>query len=157
MAAVPHRAAALVYLLGSCLEAGVGPFLLTDGFAVGTAWEDAIWLRAIGGLVLAAGLVALVHTHVRFAAGDGPLVVSGPYGRVRNPMYVATAVVIAGEGLLLSQPVLLVGAAVYVGVLATLVRMVEEPKLRERFGPEYEAYRRRVPGWLPRVTAPGAR
>ena len=154
---MPHRAAAVVYLLGSVLEAGVGPFLLTGGFAVGGAWEDAIWLRVLGGALVAAGLVALVHTHVRFAAGDGPLVVSGPYGRVRNPMYAATAVVIAGEGLLLSQPVLLAGAALYVAVLAALVRLVEEPHLRARFGPEYDVYRRQVPGWLPRVTAPGAR
>jgi protein-S-isoprenylcysteine O-methyltransferase Ste14 len=31
-------------------------------------------------------------------------------------------------------------------------RWYEEPALLDRFGTEYEAYRRSVPGWWPRLT-----
>jgi protein-S-isoprenylcysteine O-methyltransferase Ste14 len=77
--------------------------------------------------------------------------VTGPYRHVRNPMYVATATVIAGEGLLLSRPILLAAAAVYLAALAIMVRRLEEPRLRQRFGSAYDAYRDAVPGWRPRL------
>jgi protein-S-isoprenylcysteine O-methyltransferase Ste14 len=32
----------------------------------------------------------------------------------------------------------------------SFVRLYEEPTLTRRFGAEYEAYRRQVPGWWPR-------
>ena len=35
--------------------------------------------------------------------------------------------------------------------VAAFVRFYEEPVLSERFGAEYEAYRRAVPGWRPRL------
>jgi protein-S-isoprenylcysteine O-methyltransferase Ste14 len=152
---------ALFFLAGPGLEAGVGPFLLTSGFETGEAWDDAIAVRVAGALLVAAGLAVLLHAFARFA-GEGhgtptpaaptrQLVITGAYRHVRNPMYVATAAVIAGEGLLLSQPILLLGAAVYVTALAALVHLVEEPRLRERFGDRYDAYARAVPGWLPRL------
>jgi protein-S-isoprenylcysteine O-methyltransferase Ste14 len=157
------RVSALFFLLGPGLEAGVGPWLLTGGFETGGAWEAAIALRAAGGLLIAAGLAVLLHAFAGFVrdglgtptpvAPTERLVVTGAYRHVRNPMYVATAAVIAGEGLLLSQPVLLAGAAVYLAALATLVRVMEEPGLRARFGAQYDAYRRAVPGWLPRLRA----
>jgi protein-S-isoprenylcysteine O-methyltransferase Ste14 len=155
---------ALFFVLGPGLEAGVGPFLLTSGFEAGRAWDDVVAVRIAGGVLIAAGLAVLLHTFARFvaegrgtptpAAPTSRLVVTGAYRHVRNPMYVAAAAVIAGEGLLLSQPILLLGAAVYLTALATLVRLVEEPRLRERFGPDYDAYRAQVRGWVPRLRAP---
>jgi protein-S-isoprenylcysteine O-methyltransferase Ste14 len=39
-----------------------------------------------------------------------------------------------------------------VAVITNLfVRFYEEPALRRRFGDQYEAYRRAVPGWWPRL------
>ena len=38
------------------------------------------------------------------------------------------------------------GSALYL-----FVRFYEEPTLRRRFGVQYEAYRRAVPGWWPRL------
>jgi protein-S-isoprenylcysteine O-methyltransferase Ste14 len=152
---------AIFFLVGPGLEAGVGPFVLT-GFEVGDdlpAWPA---LRIAGAVLALAGLAVLVHAFARFArdgagtpsplAPPQELVVRGAYRHVRNPMYVATAAVIAGEGLLLRQPILLVAAAVYCAALAALGRFREEPLLRERFGARYDAYRAAVPGWLPRLT-----
>jgi protein-S-isoprenylcysteine O-methyltransferase Ste14 len=78
------------------------------------------------------------------------LVVGGLYRYVRNPMYLAVAATIVGQALLLGQLVLLLYAAVFLAVVAAFVRWYEEPTLSRQFGSEYDEYRRRVPGWLPR-------
>lgn len=151
----------LFFLAGPGLEAGVGPALLTGGFEAGDGLPDVLALRLLGVVLIAAGLAVVVHAYARFAldgigtpspmAPPRELVVCGAYRYVRNPMYVATAAVIVGEGLLLRQPILLVAAAVYCAALALLGRRFEEPLLRRRFGPAYDAYRVAVPGWLPRL------
>jgi protein-S-isoprenylcysteine O-methyltransferase Ste14 len=148
------------FLIGPGLEAGVGPWLLTGGFEVGDG-PDVVVLRILGVVLIAGGLGVLVHAYARFAldgigtpspmAPPRELVVTGAYRHVRNPMYVATAAVVVGEGLLLRQPILLVAAAVYCAALALLGRRYEEPLLRRRFGPAYDAYRAAVPGWVPRL------
>ncbi len=85
------------------------------------------------------------------AAPRTPLVTGGPYRSVRNPLYLAGAIVCvgiatvyapwsaarAGRGLLIA---LLVHAAV--------VRL-EEPRTLRNLGPIYEEYCRRVPRWIP--------
>ena len=151
----------LFFLIGPGLEVGIGPALLTGGFEVGDGLPDVLALRILGVGLIVAGLLLLVHAYVFFAL-DGigtpspvspprELVVSGAYRHVRNPMYVATAAVIVGEALLLRQPILLAAAAVYCLAMAFLNHRFEEPLLRRRFGPAYDAYRAAVPGWLPRV------
>ena len=65
-------------------------------------------------------------------------------------MYVAVLLTIAGEALVLLQPVLLVYAAVVGVTMASFVYGYEEPTLSLRFGAEYDAYRRGVPAWWPR-------
>ena len=149
---------AVFLLLGPGLEAGVGPWLLT-GFDAHDGWP--LPVRLLGAVLVLAGLAVVVGAFLRFVvdglgtpapvAPPGRLVVSGAYRHVRNPMYVATAAVIAGEGLLLGRAVLLAAAAVYVAVLALLVRLHEEPVMAARFGAPYDAYRRAVPAWLPRL------
>ena len=42
-------------------------------------------------------------------------------------------------------------AAGFLAVVGSFVRFYEEPTLGERFGSEYDAYRRAVPGWWPRL------
>ena len=79
------------------------------------------------------------------------LVVGGLYRYVRNPMYLAVVAVIIGQGLALGQPVLLGYAAAVWLTVASFVRWYEEPTLARRFGAQYQAYRRAVPAWRPRV------
>jgi protein-S-isoprenylcysteine O-methyltransferase Ste14 len=66
-------------------------------------------------------------------------------------MYLAVAATIIGQALLLGRPVLLAYAAVFLATTAAFARWYEEPTLREQYGPAYEAYRRAVPGWWPRI------
>jgi protein-S-isoprenylcysteine O-methyltransferase Ste14 len=79
------------------------------------------------------------------------LVVGGLYRHVRNPMYVAVTATIAGQALLLGRPWLLAYAAAFWCVTAAFVRLYEEPTLSARYGEEYAAYTRAVPGWWPRL------
>ncbi|MCW2995864.1 MAG: isoprenylcysteine carboxylmethyltransferase family protein [Conexibacter sp.] len=148
------------FLAGPGLEAGAGPWLL-----VRVAGSDlASWplaLRILGALLIAAGAAVLLDVFARFVAdGAGTpspaaptrrLLVRGAFRHLRHPMYVATATVIAGEALAFAQPILLLAAAVYLTAMAVLVGAVEEPRLARRYGAEYDAYRRAVPGWIPRV------
>lgn len=84
------------------------------------------------------------------AAPPTKLVVTGIYRHVRNPMYVAMQSMIIGQALLLGRPRLYGWAAIAAVPPALYVPLREEPVLEERFGEEYEQYRRNVPRWLPR-------
>src|SRR5262249_42394884 len=81
------------------------------------------------------------------------LVVEGPYRVVRNPMYESVLLVLVGEAIVLhSVPLAELAAVFFVG--ATLfVMLYEEPTLQRKFGAEYDAYRRRVPRWLPKISS----
>ena len=77
--------------------------------------------------------------------------VRGLYRCVRNPMYLAVLAVITGQALLLSRPVLLGYAATVAAAFIAFVYGYEQPTLARRYGARYEAYRRAVPGWWPRL------
>jgi protein-S-isoprenylcysteine O-methyltransferase Ste14 len=79
------------------------------------------------------------------------LTTTGPYAHTRNPLYLGSMLIAAGFAVaLLSWPVALVLASgfllIYVPVIAA-----EERFLRSAF-PEFDAYCRRVPRLLPRLT-----
>jgi protein-S-isoprenylcysteine O-methyltransferase Ste14 len=138
------------------VAAGLVPWLLTG-------WEAHDWwppVRVLGGVLVVAGLAVVLEAFARFAVeGIGTpapvapperLVVGGAYRYVRNPMYLAVGALIVGQALLLGRPVLLLYAAAFALAVVAFVRGYEEPALARRFGAQYEAYRRAVPGWLPR-------
>jgi len=145
-------------------------FLAAPGVVVGlvpwwiTRWEllpASLLVRVLGGLLLAVALPVLVSAFLRFVrdglgtpapvAPTERLVVTGAYRYVRNPMYVAVIAAIVGQALLLGQTVLLYYAALVALLVVSFVRLYEEPVLRRQFGEQYEAYRRAVPGWWPRL------
>jgi len=53
--------------------------------------------------------------------------------------------------LVLARPVLVVYLVLAAAAMVSFVHWYEEPTLRARYGPQYEEYRRLVPGWLPRI------
>jgi protein-S-isoprenylcysteine O-methyltransferase Ste14 len=154
------RAAAgsLVFLaLAPGVVAGLMPWLLTD-------WDSTdppLALKLAGGLLIAAGVAVLLSAFARFViegigtpapvAPTEHLVVGGLYRHVRNPMYVAVAATIVGQAALLGRPALLLYVVAFMASVATFVHLYEEPVLTERFGDQYEAYRRGVPAWRPRA------
>jgi len=148
---------AAFFAIAPGMVAGLVPWLLTGWRAV--SWWTPV--RVGGGVLLAAGAVVLVQSFVRFVVeGRGTpapiapterLVVGGLYRHVRNPMYVAVVAAIVGQALLLGRVVLLVYAGIVWATTALFVRAYEEPTLSRRFGASYDAYRRAVPAWLPRI------
>ena len=79
------------------------------------------------------------------------LVTGGPYGYVRNPLYLAAAVVCVGIVTVYSPwSAGTVVRAMFVALLvhAAVVRL-EEPRTLRNLGPIYEEYCRRVPRWIP--------
>ena len=117
--------------------------------------------RVIGALMIAVGIAVVLDSFARFALqGLGTpapilptshLVVSGLYQYVRNPMYVGVLGIILGQGLLFGDGRLFAyGGLLWLGVHVFVVGY-EEPTLRRSFGTEYEAFRRNVPRWIPRL------
>jgi protein-S-isoprenylcysteine O-methyltransferase Ste14 len=152
----PALGSALFLLVAPGVMAGLVPWLLTG-------WDSTdppVWIAAVGAVLIAAGVGVLLHSFARFVVeGAGTpapvapterLVVGGLYRHVRNPMYVAVGATIVGQALVLGRPWLLAYAAAFWAVTATFVRFYEEPTLSARYGEEYAAYKRAVPGWLPR-------
>ena len=150
----------MFFLLAPGVVAGLIPWLLTRWQAREPLpyWAP---VRVLGGILLVAGLIALVQAFVRFVveglgtpapvAAPDRLVVGGVYRYVRNPMYVAVLAAIIGQALLLGQLGLLLYAGAAWLVVAAFVRWYEEPTLTRRFGADYETYQRAVPAWWPRL------
>ncbi|RJT39255.1 isoprenylcysteine carboxylmethyltransferase family protein [Mesorhizobium waimense] len=140
--------------------AGVMPWLLTDRYRLPLSTLPG--LAPVGWVLILAAAALLLHSFARFAleglgtpapvAPTERLVVGGIYRHVRNPMYVAVLSIILGQALLFSSSAVFAYGGVVAAAMVSFVRLYEEPTLARRYGPEYEAYRRAVPGWLPRLT-----
>ena len=107
---------------------------------------------AAGGLLYLASIWEFgVRGHGTPAPIDPPrtLVVWGPYRFVRNPMYIAVALVVLGWACFFQSPSLLWYLAVVVGFFLVVVLGIEEPSLEHAFGADYEAYRSAVRRWWP--------
>ena len=140
--------------------AGILPWQLTDGWTRNDVAEG-LPLTIVGTVVSAGGIAALIGTFTLYVTqGRGTpaplaptdvLVVRGLNRYVRNPMYLAVVAAITGQALALGQPVLLGYAAVVWVTVAAFARWYEEPALARQFGAQYEAYRRGVPAWRPRI------
>jgi protein-S-isoprenylcysteine O-methyltransferase Ste14 len=117
-------------------------------------------VRALGILLILAGIAELLDSFARFALeGIGTpapvfptrhLVVRGLYRHVRNPMYLAVAALIFGQGLLFGNLELLAYAAAVCVGFHVFVVAYEEPTLGRNFGAEYRIYCANVPRWRPR-------
>jgi len=81
----------------------------------------------------------------------GPLIASGPFALVRNPLYIGNIALWVGFAFAGNLPWL---APIFVAVLAfeyhAIVRW-EERLLEERLGETYRAYAMHVPRWIPHV------
>lgn len=147
------------FVLTAGAFAGVLPWLLT-GWRVHQPLPYWAAAEAVGGLAICAGLIATVHPFVEFTrAGGTPfpaapterLVVSGFHRYVRNPIYLGAVLIFLGEALLFGRLSMLGYAFGGWVAAAVFVRWHEEPALTRRFGAQYEAYRREVPAWRPRL------
>lgn len=150
----------ILFLVAPATVLGLVPFWLS-GWRVQPAFLGLGALRVIGGILLAGGVAVLLDSYFRLALqGLGTpapvfptrrLVVTGLFRYVRNPIYVALVTGIIGQALMLgSLPVLAYGLFVWLAFHG-FVLIHEEPRLRKKFGGQYEDFCTHVPRWLPRV------
>ena len=117
--------------------------------------------HVVGLLCIGAGALLLAICIWEFArSGRGTLspvdpprhlVVKGLYRYIRNPMYLSVTLIVLGEFLLTWSSGLLVYWAVWFAGVNLFVLGYEEPSLRQRFGAEYDRYRKEVGRWVPRL------
>ncbi len=143
---------ALFTLIVPGTVAGLVPWLISREHppASGPALAAAVGLFTVG----AATYLWCVWDFAAFGRGtpapiDAPkkLVTCGPYRVVRNPMYASVLSVLLGW-LVLYQTLALAVYALAVAIGFHLwVILYEEPRLRRRFGAEYEQYCARAGRW----------
>ncbi len=119
----------------------------------------------VGGLVLAlAGAAATVAAQMAMGASwrvgvdDGErteLVTGGVFALVRNPIYTAMIVTVAGLTAMAPTPVSVLGLILSVAAIEFQVRAVEEPYLRRVHGDAYRRYTAAVGRFLPLIGRAG--
>lgn len=125
------------------------------GFLMAAAF---LWFSAPDSVSLAAGLpVSFAGLALRaWAAGhlekNRDLAQSGPYARVRNPLYLGTLTVAMGLAIAARRWELALLFAVVFGLVYLPAVELEEQHLRRLF-PAFDEYARRVPRLLPRFGA----
>jgi len=122
--------------------------------------EWGAWRHAGLLLVVPGGLAYLLCVRDFVVLGRGtpnPLdpprrfVAVGLYRHVRNPMYVAIGLLVAGEAVLWQSREVLLYVLLLWPCFHLFVTQYEEKHLLAVFGADYEDYLRRVPRWLPRL------
>jgi protein-S-isoprenylcysteine O-methyltransferase Ste14 len=118
------------------------------------------WVGVVPLAIGASGLLWCIWDFARVGRGtlapvDAPrfVVRSGLYRFVRNPMYLSVLTALAGEMLLFRSVRLAIWELVVAISFHSFVIGYEEPRLRRKFGADYETYRTAVPRWLPRRPA----
>lgn len=104
------------------------------------------------GLLLYVWAVRTLGAHFRTAVQllDGQLLVTrGPYRLLRHPAYTGGILLFAGIGLATGNWISAVTAPLSVGIAYVWRIHIEEIALRERFGAEFEAHRRRTWAVIP--------
>ena len=148
---------AIFFLIAPGVVAGVVPWSITR-YA-----RPAEFPIVLFGLALVAlGLAALIACFVQFVregrgtpapvAPTEKLVVGGLYRWVRNPMYLAVAMIILGQAVAFASAGLVVWFVVFAVAVVSFVAAYEQPALRRAYGASYDAYCRAVPAWWPRLT-----
>jgi protein-S-isoprenylcysteine O-methyltransferase Ste14 len=139
--------------------AGVVPWALTGWDRPAGDWR---LTDQAGAILVGIGLVVVIAAFTQFVReGRGTpapvapterLVVGGLYRFVRNPMYLAVAAMIGGQGLIFQSAAVGVWLVAFMVAVFAFVTTYEQPTLRRTYGASYEAYCRAVPGWWPRLT-----
>jgi protein-S-isoprenylcysteine O-methyltransferase Ste14 len=123
----------------SLVLAAVGASLAFAGVVV-SVWAIATTLRRR--VILDAG---------HFVKQEHPLVTSGAYGFVRNPMYLGIILLWFGVAAAFQSRVLWAVAAAYVVPVLWYYIRAEERMMSSEFGAQFEEYKRRVGRLVPRL------
>jgi len=100
--------------------------------------------------------VSIAGSETRYtgAMGGSSLITTGPFGYVRNPLYIGNMLLYVGVGVMSMAlfPWLIIAACVWFFIQYTLIVRREEEHLAGEFGDEYEEYKRHVRRFMPRMS-----
>jgi protein-S-isoprenylcysteine O-methyltransferase Ste14 len=123
----------------SLLAAALGAILALGGLFV-SLW--AISTTARQRVILDAG---------HFVKDEHPLVTTGAYGFVRNPMYLGIILIWFGLAIAFRNALLMLASVAYVVPVFWFYSRAEERMMSSEFGKRFEEYRRRVGRLFPRL------
>jgi protein-S-isoprenylcysteine O-methyltransferase Ste14 len=119
------------------------------------------WMDAAGALIVLLGLaVRAITIGYEYIVRGGrnkqvyadALVQGGVYAHTRNPMYLGNGLIIVGCGVIINAWEFYLVALPLTALLYAAIIAAEEAYLRDKFGPEYDAYCARVNRILPRLS-----
>jgi protein-S-isoprenylcysteine O-methyltransferase Ste14 len=128
-------------------------------------WQGKFWIRSlppwrtlISGLLFALA-ITLSWTSSRALSGqlradaalgaDHRLIRSGPYGLVRNPIYLSMLLLLCAVAIMITSWRLFL-AALVIFLIGTEIRVrTEEKLLTSRFGPSFQDYKKKVSAYIP--------
>lgn len=128
------------------IDAGLGIFPVL--------YQPAILLAGVLALLVSFGLIGYVHSYMRQDWRSGidpgkrqPLLTEGPFGRSRNPLFLA--IMLGQVGFFLALPSVFSLVCLLAGIVVLVGQSYrEEVTLTSIYGQAYEVYRQRVPKWL---------
>jgi len=152
---------ALVANIVIALATGAGLWFLRRplvGRDLGTHWALVVLGIAFAAIAIVMGWFRRKQLPTKVLSGlpelqadgkGGRLLTEGPYAHVRHPRYLEVVAGVFGYAALANYTG---GWVIAVALLPALhlVVLLEERELHRRFGAEYEAYRARVPRYVPR-------
>ncbi len=94
------------------------------------------------------------ETRTTGTVGGTYLIISGPFGYVRNPLYVGNILIYVGFGVFSNalMPYLPIAALVFFAWQYHVIVKTEEGYLAKTFGDDYADYCKNVPRFIPRLT-----
>lgn len=140
-------------ILGIVLARTVWP--IDSGLVIITAlYQPVILLTGVVILLVSFGLIGYVHSYMRQDWRSGidpdkrqPLLTDGPFGRSRNPLFLA--IMLGQLGFFFALPSVFSLLCLIAGVTVLIGQSYrEEVTLNNTYGQAYEVYRQRVPRWL---------
>jgi protein-S-isoprenylcysteine O-methyltransferase Ste14 len=155
----------LVILSAGFALMGYGLFLIRDAALVRDLGTNRwLWIPAVLLYLTTLGIELQCRKHLKFGILAGvpeidpegsptPLLKSGIYSRIRHPRYLGVLLGFTAVAFFINY----LGVYLLVGVTLPALLIViwlEEKELADRFGEEYQRYRREVPVLIPRFREP---
>ena len=107
----------------------------------------------LGYALVILGTFGRIYSSVYIGGRKNDVIVrEGPFGMVRNPLYVFSFIAAAGIGLQSGMIIFFLLLVVSFVMYYPLVVSREEDFLGHKFGESYEVYKKEVPRWLPNLS-----
>jgi len=145
--------------IGIASMIGLVTYMINPALMVWSSVALPNWLRWAGVVLGITGVLLLVVTFRTLGKNltdtvvtraEHTLVMRGPYRWVRHPFYLATALAVVPNSLVTANWFLALTGGIGLGLLVLRTR-IEEEKLIERFGEDYNEYMKRTGRFLPRL------